>query len=59
MATGLVTVYGMTEKMGLVGYNSASEEQYVKPYSEKTSAELDKEIRSIVNQCYERTKSIL
>ncbi len=38
MATGLVTIYGMSDKMGLVGYNSAQEEAYVKPYSEKTSS---------------------
>ena len=41
MATGLVTIYGMNPAMGLVGYNSASEEQYAKPYSEKTSAQID------------------
>jgi len=33
-----VSVYGMSERMGLVGYNSAQEEAYVKPYSEKTAA---------------------
>lgn len=26
-ATGLVTIYGMNTKMGLVGYNSNSEDQ--------------------------------
>jgi AFG3 family protein len=28
LATGLVTIYGMSPKMGLVGYNSASEESF-------------------------------
>lgn len=51
-ASGLVTVYGMSTKMGLVGYNSNSEEQTMKPYSEKTNAELDREIRSVVKECY-------
>ena len=41
LATSLVSVYGMTEKMGLVGYNSSQEESYTKPYSEKTAAALD------------------
>jgi len=59
LANGLVTVYGMSPKMGLVGYNSAAEESYQKPYSEKTNAEIDKEVRAIVNECYSRTKEIL
>jgi AFG3 family protein len=60
LATGLVSVYGMSDKMGLVGYNSVSEgESMVKPYSERTSAELDKEVRAVVNECYERVRGIL
>jgi len=39
--------------MGLVGYNSAGgEESFQKPYSEKTNADIDKEVRNIVNECY-------
>ena len=52
LANGLVTIYGMSTKMGLVGYNSASEDQFQKPYSEKTNSEIDKEVRAIVNECY-------
>jgi len=48
LATGLVTVYGMSDKMGLVGYNSVSEEQFSKPYSEKTNSQIDQEVRAIV-----------
>jgi len=58
-ATGLVTIYGMSPKMGLVGYNSASEESYVKPYSERTNAEIDREVREIINACYQRTRELL
>jgi AFG3 family protein len=54
----LVTVYGMTDKMGLVGYHS-NEETAVKPYSESTNEEIDEEIRRIVKECYERTKVLL
>jgi ATP-dependent Zn protease len=61
LATGLVTVYGMSPKMGLVGYNSMSggEEQFSKPYSEKTNADIDKVVREVVNECYQRTKAVL
>jgi cell division protease FtsH len=51
-AGGLVTIYGMSDKMGLVGYNSASEEAYTKPYSEQTNEDIDREMRAIVDQCY-------
>ena len=59
LATGLVTVYGMSDKMGLVGYNSASEDQYQKPYSEKTNTEIDREVRAVVMECYDKTKAML
>lgn len=59
LATGLVTVYGMSKSMGLVGYNSAQEEASVKPYSEKTSAALDQEVRAVVQECYARTRDVL
>jgi len=51
----------MSPRMGLVGYNSigGGEEQFSKPYSEKTNASIDKEVREIVNDCYERTKTLL
>jgi AFG3 family protein len=58
MAGGLVTVYGMSDKMGLVSYNSG-DEQSVKPYSEGTNEDIDEEIRRIVKECYARTKELL
>jgi len=58
IAQGLVTVYGMTERLGLVGYHSDSE-MPVKPYSEYTNEIIDEEVRRIVNECYERTKELL
>jgi ATP-dependent Zn protease len=40
----------MSDKMGLVGYNSAGtgEQSYVKPYSEETNENIDVEVRRIV-----------
>jgi len=31
----------------------------VKPYSEKTNSEIDKEVRHVVNECLERTRQVL
>lgn len=50
IAQGLVTVYGMNEKLGLVGYHS--EESSVKPYSDTTNEIIDEEVRKIVLDCY-------
>ena len=37
-ANGLVTIYGMSPTMGLVGYNSAGGDSPMKPYSDDTHA---------------------
>jgi AFG3 family protein len=57
MAGGLVTVYGMTDRIGLVGYHS--EEASIKPYSESTNEAIDEEMRKIVMECYDNTKKLL
>lgn len=58
IATSLVTVYGMNEKMGLVSYNSGGE-MSVKAYSDETTHEIDVEVKKIVDDCYARTKELL
>lgn len=57
IAQSLVSVYGMTDRLGLVGYHS--EESSLKPYSEHTNEIIDEEVRRIVFECYERTKVLL
>jgi cell division protease FtsH len=57
MAQGLATVYGMSEKLGLVAYHQ--EEMSVKPYSESTNEIIDEEVRGLVMDCYDRTKALL
>ncbi len=49
IANGLVTTYGMSKKLGLVGYQQ--DEQYGgKPYSESTNEIIDDEVRKIVDE---------
>jgi len=57
IASGLVTTYGMNKKMGLVVYDS--ENEFMKPYCEQTSEDLDEEIKKIVDECYQSTKELL
>lgn len=47
----------MTDKIGLVSY--ASEESSMKPYSDSTNEIIDEEVRRIVMECYEDTKTLI
>lgn len=60
MAYAMVTIYGMNSKVGHVSFNdSTGEFAYSKPYSEKTSELIDEEVRSLIQNAYERTKKLL
>ncbi len=65
IAKGMVTKYGMSEKLGAMSF-SDDEEVFVgrdfhstKNHSEAVSSEIDKEIRRIVDEAYERTEKLL
>lgn len=47
IAQGLVTTYGMNDKIGLISYQSDNE--FMKPYSDETSAEIDEEVKNLVD----------
>ena len=62
MAYGMVTYYGMSEKVGnLSFYDSTGARGYdlTKPYSEKTAELIDKEVKELVQMIHDRTKTIL
>jgi len=61
-ARAMVSVYGLNEKLGnLTFYDSSGQQDYgfTKPYSEKTSELIDKEISNIIEEQYQRALSIL
>ncbi len=65
-ATNMVTKYGMSEKLGPMTYGSDNDEVFigrdmghVKNYSEETAAEIDEEVRSIINNAYHTTEELL
>nr|WP_246118428.1 ATP-dependent zinc metalloprotease FtsH [Apibacter muscae] len=60
-ANAMVTIYGLSEKIGNISYYDSSGNEYgfTKPYSEVTSEIIDKEISRIIENQYERAKEIL
>ena len=65
VARAMVTKYGFSDKLGPVNY-SDSEEVFLgndfsskKSYSEEVAAEIDHEIRRIVEEAFEETKKII
>ena len=62
MAYGMVTYYGMSEKVGnLSFYDSTGSRGYdlTKPYSEKTAELIDKEVKDLVEMIHDKTQKIL
>ncbi len=60
MAYGMVTMYGMNERIGNVSFNDPQNEYgFGKPYSEHTSELIDEEVRKLIAKAYERTKALL
>ncbi len=61
VAYGIVTVYGMNDKIGNVSFYDSKQSEYsfTKPYSEATAKTIDDEVRGIIDQAYEHTKRLL
>ena len=61
-ARAMVTVYGLSDKIGnLTYYDSSGQNEYgfTKPYSEQTAELIDKEISDIVEEQYQRAIALL
>ena len=61
-ARAMVTVYGLSDKVGnLTYYDSSGENEYgfSKPYSERTAELIDKEISTIIETQYQRALKLL
>ena len=66
IARGMVTRYGMSDRLGTVLYGSGHSEVFLgrdygtgKEYSEQTASVIDEEIQRIVKECYADAKAIL
>ena len=61
-ARAMVTIYGLSEKVGnLTYYDSSGQSEYgfTKPYSEQTAEVIDKEISDIIEKQYQRAVDLL
>jgi AFG3 family protein len=59
IAYSMVTVYGMSEKVGNVSFYRMAQQSYEKPYSAETSRLIDEEVRVIIDEQYQRAIDLL
>ena len=61
MAYSMVVYYGMSEKLSNISYFDSSRGDYsfTKPYSEKTAELIDKEVKAIVDEQYNRAIELI
>ena len=66
IARKMVGSYGMSAKLGNVAFDAGTDEVFIgksmghtRPYSEETAAEMDGEIRAIIDEAYEKCREIL
>lgn len=60
IAYSMVTVYGMNDKVGNISfYDPLQENAFTKPYSDETAKMIDQEVRKLIDDAYEKTKSLL
>ncbi len=65
-ARDMVTKYGFSEELGMINYQTSGDEVFIgrdightKNYSEGTSEIIDREVKKIIDDCYEKATKIL
>ncbi len=66
VARQMVTRYGMSENIGVICYDDDDDEVFIgrdlahtKSHSENVAGEIDKEVKSIIDDCYAKAKAII
>ena len=61
LAYGMVTVYGMNDKIGNISFYESKQGDYNfnKPYSDATATIIDEEVKKIVDESYQHTLALL
>lgn len=65
-ARRMVTRYGMSDNIGVINYDDDDDEVFIgrdlahaKSHSEIISGEIDKEVKAIIDECYQKAKEII
>lgn len=66
VARMMVMRFGMSENIGVISYDSDDDEVFIgrdlahtKPYSEAVTAQIDQEVKDIIDGCYARAQEII
>lgn len=66
VAKAMVTRYGMSENIGLINYDNDDDEVFIgrdlahaRAYGENVAGMIDQEVKRIIDECYQKSKSIL
>ena len=66
VARNMVMKYGMSENIGVISYDSEDDEVFIgrdlahtKAYSETVTAEIDREVKAIIDDCYDKAKKMI
>ena len=67
IARAMITKYGMSDRLGPIDYSSSdSDEVFIgrdwgqaKPYSESVAAQIDEEVKEIMERCYKEAKDMI
>lgn len=66
VAKAMVTKYGMSEHIGLINYDNDDDEVFIgrdlahtRSYGENIASVIDQEIKRIIDECYQKSRSIL
>ncbi len=65
-ARAMVTKYGFSEKLGLINYDTDSDEVFIgrdlahqRPYGEVVAGQIDNEVKNIIDECYVKARKII
>ena len=65
-ARAMVTKYGFSSKLGLINYDDSNDEVFIgrdlahsRPYGEDIAGQIDMEVKSIIDDCYEKARKII
>ena len=66
IARAMITEYGMSERLGPITYEKDSDTVFLgrdygksKNFSEQVATEIDKEVRGIIHECYDKAKELI